>query len=234
MESDLYDVMTACVEGRLAEMPVSFAKGMAAATVVIAAGGYPGKYPKGMPVSGLEDAAKIPGVTVYHAGTKTAAPPTPGEGEGTVAGSAEGSSDLVTSGGRVFAVTGLGATFAEALDAAYQGTELVQFSPRHYRKDIGYRAKTAPLRIGVLASGRGTALQPVIDAAAAGDVNASVVLVVTNKKDAYVRERAKQHGIPEIFVRSKVSYIHRMALCCVSWCRILSSFAFCQVRFGRG
>lgn len=69
MESDLYEVMMACVEGRLAETPVTFAKGQAAATVVLAAGGYPGKYPKGMPISGLEEAARVPGVTVYHAGT---------------------------------------------------------------------------------------------------------------------------------------------------------------------
>lgn len=68
MESDLYEVMVACVEGRLAETPVKFAEGRAAATVVLAAGGYPGKYPKGMPISGLEDAARVPGVTVYHAG----------------------------------------------------------------------------------------------------------------------------------------------------------------------
>lgn len=190
MESDLYDVMMACVEGRLAETPVTFSPG-AAATVVLAANGYPGKYPKGMPISGLDEAAKVPGVTVYHAGTKTA--------EG-----GESPGGVVSSGGRVLAVTGTGATFAEALDAAYRGTELVKFSPCHYRRDIGYRAKTATLRVGVLASGRGTALQPVIDAAAAGKVNAAVVMVVTNKEDAPVRERATEHGIPEMFMSSKV------------------------------
>ncbi|CAN0536504.1 unnamed protein product, partial [Ectocarpus sp. 8 AP-2014] len=68
--------------------------------------------------------------------------------------------------------------------------------------------KTAPLRVGVLASGRGTALQAVIDSCATaaedGGVNAEVVIVVTNKKEAPVRDRAKKHGIPEIFVASKV------------------------------
>lgn len=205
MESDLYEVMLACTEGRLAETPVSFTPGAAAATVVLAADGYPGKYPKGMPISGLEDASAIPGVTVYHAGTKAAAPaPTTG------AEIAVGGGGVVSSGGRVLAVTGMGTTFAEALDAAYRGVEVVKFSPCHYRKDIGHRARTAPLRVGVLASGRGTALQAVIDsceaAASAGGVNAEVVLVVTNKKEAPVRERAKKHGIPEIFVGSKVSY----------------------------
>lgn len=196
MESDLYEVMLASVEGRLAESPVTFRAGAAAATVVLAAGGYPGKYPKGMPISGLEDAAKIPGVTVYHAGTKAA----PAEEDAADGG-------VVTSGGRVLAVTGMGANFAEALDAAYRGTALVKFSPCHFRRDIGHRAKTAPLRVGVLASGRGTALQAVIDAAAAGGVNAAVVLVVTNRKEAPVRERARKHGIPDLLVSSKVKII---------------------------
>lgn len=192
MESDLYEVMLACVERRLAEIPVRFTPA-SAATIVLAAGGYPGKYPKGLPISGLDDAAKIPGVTVYHAGTKV-----------TENAEAGGSGGVVSSGGRVLAVTGTGGTLEEALDAAYQGAALVKFSPCHFRKDIGHRAKAAPLRVGVLASGRGTALQPVIDAASSGAVNAEVVLVVTNRSKAYVRERARAHGIPEMFVSSKV------------------------------
>ncbi|CAN0087147.1 unnamed protein product, partial [Ectocarpus sp. 8 AP-2014] len=206
MESDLYEVMLACTEGRLAETPVAFTPGAAAATVVLAADGYPGKYPKGMPISGLEDAAAIPGVTVYHAGTKAAAPATATAAETQLSVSG-GGGGVVSSGGRVLAVTGTGANFAEALDAAYRGVGVVKFSPCHYRKDIGHRAKTAPLRVGVLASGRGTALQAVIDSCATaaedGGVNAEVVIVVTNKKEAPVRDRAKKHGIPEIFVASK-------------------------------
>lgn len=214
MESDLYEVMLACTEGRLADTPVSFTPGAAAATVVLAADGYPGKYPKGMPISGLEDAAAVPGVTVYHAGTKAAAAAGTEISVGT-----GGDGGVVSSGGRVLAVTGMGATFAEALDAAYRGVGVVKFSPCHYRKDIGYRAKAAPLRVGVLASGRGTALQAVIDSCEAraaataaaegsqggkGGINAEVVLVVSNKKEAAVRERAKKHGIAEMFVSSKV------------------------------
>lgn len=228
MESDLYEVMLACTEGRLADTPVSFAPGAAAATVVLAADGYPGKYPKGMPISGLEDAAAVPGVTVYHAGTKAAA----AAPAGTEVSVATGGGGVVSSGGRVLAVTGMGATFAEALDAAYRGVGVVKFSPCHYRKDIGYRAKAAPLRVGVLASGRGTALQAVIDSCAAraaagagagagseggkGGINAEVVLVVTNKKEAPVRERAKKHGIPEIFVSSKVTKALYIAVCMCS------------------
>ena len=215
MESDLYEVMLASTEGRLAETPVSFKPGAAAATVVLAADGYPGKYPKGMPISGLEDAAAIPGVTVYHAGTKAAAPAPSTGTDISVSGGEGGGAGVVSSGGRVLAVTGMGSTFTEALDAAYRGVGVVKFSPCHYRKDIGHRAKTAPLRVGVLASGRGTALQAVIDSCEAGvstgGVNAEVVLVVTNKKEAPVRERAKKHGIPEIFVASRVS-------CCSQAC----------------
>eukprot|EP00752_Nemacystus_decipiens_P006955 g6241.t2 len=251
MESDLYDVMLACTEGRLAETPVSFKPGAAAATVVLAADGYPGKYPKGMPISGLEDADAIPGVTVYHAGTKAAAPATSTGTDISVSGGGGGSGGgVVSSGGRVLAVTGMGSTFTEALDAAYRGVGVVKFSPCHYRKDIGHRAKTAPLRIGALASGRGTALQAVIDSckagAAAGGVNAEVVLVVTNKKEAPVRERAKKHGIPEIFVSSKgreredfdeevsraLEDAGAQLVLCVGYMRILSS-AFCRRWAGR-
>lgn len=209
MESDLYEVMMACIDGRLAETPVSFTPGAAAATVVIAAGGYPGKYPKGMPISGLEAASRVPGVTVYHAGTTKKKKPTDVENSSdsvvlTAVGRGADVEEVVTSGGRVLSVTGMGTTFAEALDAAYRGTALVKFTPCHFRKDIGHRARTAPLRIGVLASGRGTALQAVIDAAAAKEVNARIVLVVTNRSAAPVRERATKHGIPEMFVSSKV------------------------------
>eukprot|EP00903_Cladosiphon_okamuranus_P006939 g6753.t1 len=246
MESDLYDVMLACTEGRLAETPVSFTPGAAAATVVLAADGYPGKYPKGMPISGLEDAAAIPGVTVYHAGTKAAAPAPSTRTDISVSNGG----GVVSSGGRVLAVTGMGSTFEEALDAAYRGVGLVKFSPCHYRKDIGHRAKTAPLRVGVLASGRGTALQAVIDSCeaevAAGGVNAQVVLVVTNKKEAPVRERAKKHGIPEIFVSSKgreredfdeevtkaLEDAGTQLVLCVGYMRILSA-AFCRKWAGR-
>lgn len=209
MQSDLYEVMKNCVEGRLGEKSVTFTPGAAAATVVLAAEGYPGKYPKGMPISGLEDAAKVPGVTVYHAGTKLV-PPASSEAVPVATGSQEEVSSsfsgdrLVTSGGRVLAVTGTGSSFVEALNAAYCGTSLVKFTPCHFRKDIGHRARTAPLKIGVLASGRGTALQAVIDAAEAGEVNASVVLILTNRKEAPVRERAKQHGIREMFINAKV------------------------------
>ncbi|CAM9589850.1 unnamed protein product, partial [Discosporangium mesarthrocarpum] len=200
MKSDLYQVASACVQGRLAETDLSFTSdtdpGATAATVVLAAGGYPGKYPKGMPISGLEEAGTITGVTVYHAGTRVRP-----DDLGPV---------VECSGGRVLAVTGTGVGLSQALERAYRGVERVQFEPRHYRKDIGHRALTRAgagvrdvLRIGVLASGRGTALQPVLDAVRSGALRAVVAVVVTNKSRAFVRERARENGVAEVFVSAK-------------------------------
>eukprot|EP00953_Heterococcus_sp_UTEX-ZZ885_P009426 5554-Heterococcus_DN1.PRE.4 len=154
--------MSACTEGRLSEVDVSFSD-KSAATVVLAAAGYPEAYPKGMPIEGIAAANAIDGVTVYHAGTKL------------------DSGVVKANGGRVLAVTGVGSDLTAAMTAAYKGVEAITFTPSHYRKDIGYRAKQAPLRIGVLASGGGTALQPVLDAIAAGELNARVELIITNK-----------------------------------------------------
>lgn len=94
-----------------------------AATVVLAAPGYPGSYPKGLPVSGLDEAAAIEGATVFHAGTALAP---------------DGS--VVTDGGRVFAATGVGDSLPEALDRAYRAADLVRFDGKHLRHDIGRRA----------------------------------------------------------------------------------------------
>merc|ERR1712039_752172 len=114
-------------EGNLkARVPEVCWKSGAAATVVCAAKGYPGSYPKGLPIHGLSEADAVEGVKVYHAGTKQ-----------TEAG-------LVTSGGRVLAVTGLAADFTEALRRAYQGVDQIRFDALggesvnlHCRRDIG-------------------------------------------------------------------------------------------------
>ncbi|CAM9893703.1 unnamed protein product, partial [Choristocarpus tenellus] len=101
---------------------------------------------------------------------------------------------------------------------------------------------TEALRIGVLASGRGTALQPVIDAIEGGKLNAVVSMVVTNRSRAYVRERAAGHGIPEVFVSAKdhpsredfdaevtrsLEKAGVQLVLCVGYMRILSA-TFCQ------
>ena len=118
LKSDFADVVMAVVEERLAEQPVEWTD-EAAACVVMASGGYPASYPKGLEITGLDENGQIPGVTVYHAGT------------------ALKDGKLVTSGGRVLGVTALGKTLDEALEKAYAGVEKIHFDGAHYRRDIG-------------------------------------------------------------------------------------------------
>lgn len=118
LKSDFADVVMAVVEERLADQPVEWTD-EAAACVVMASGGYPASYPKGLEITGLDENGQLPGVTVYHAGT------------------ALKDGKLVTSGGRVLGVTALGKTLDEALEKAYAGVEKIHFDGAHYRRDIG-------------------------------------------------------------------------------------------------
>src|SRR5262249_20700674 len=95
----------------------------AAVTVVIASEGYPGKYEVGRPIVGVGDARMIEGVTVFHAGTAY-----------------DSSLGLVTAGGRVFAVTGSGATIGEARERAYHGVSQIHFDGMQFRTDIAAHA----------------------------------------------------------------------------------------------
>ena len=117
LESDLVDVMLACIDGRLASATPKWREG-AATTVVLASGGYPGDYAKGREICGLAEAEET-GCTVFHAGTTLA------DGR------------LVTSGGRVLAVTGLGEELAAAASRAYAGVEQIAFEGAIWRTDIG-------------------------------------------------------------------------------------------------
>jgi phosphoribosylamine--glycine ligase len=94
----------------------------AAVCVVLASGGYPGAYRTGLPIEGIEDAEREPGVTVFHAGT------------------ARQDGHLVTAGGRVLGVTALGTDVAAAQAAAYAAVARIRFPGMHYRRDIGWRA----------------------------------------------------------------------------------------------
>ena len=91
-----------------------------AATVIVASGGYPGDYEKGKEISGL--AAAEPGAIVFHCGTK------------------EADGKILTSGGRVLSVTGLGATLREAVDRAYARIAGISFDKMFFRRDIAHRA----------------------------------------------------------------------------------------------
>ncbi|MCD4687784.1 MAG: phosphoribosylamine--glycine ligase [Desulfuromonadaceae bacterium] len=121
LKSDIVPVLLACAKGDLSGIELEW-HDKAAVCVVMAAGGYPGAYEKGLPIDGLAAAAAIDGVTVFHAGTT--------EKDGRV----------VTAGGRVLGVTGLGTTVAEAIETAYQGVKAISWPKVHYRSDIGRKA----------------------------------------------------------------------------------------------
>ncbi|MBD2388045.1 phosphoribosylamine--glycine ligase [Cylindrospermum sp. FACHB-282] len=121
LATPLEDLILACVQQRLGEMPPITWKGGAAATVVAASGGYPGEYEKGKVITGVED-AEAAGATVFHAGTKL-----------------NQQNQAVTDGGRVLNVTGTGANFEQAIAQAYAGIKYIQFEGMYYRRDIGHR-----------------------------------------------------------------------------------------------
>ncbi|PPJ64962.1 phosphoribosylamine--glycine ligase [Cuspidothrix issatschenkoi] len=121
LETPLEDLILACIEQRLADMPPIAWKQGAAATVVAASGGYPGAYTKGKVITGFA-AAETAGAIVFHAGTKLNA-----------------AQEIVTDGGRVLNVTGLGADFQQAIAQAYAGIQHIQFDQMYYRRDIGHR-----------------------------------------------------------------------------------------------
>ncbi len=118
LKTDLLDVFEACTQGKLDQIRVEFSD-QAAACVVLASGGYPGKYQTGYPIEGI-DQAEAQGALVFHAGTKAAE-------DGRV----------LTSGGRVLGITCVRSDLAKALDSAYQALNSVHFQNMHYRTDIG-------------------------------------------------------------------------------------------------
>jgi phosphoribosylamine--glycine ligase len=118
LKTDFVDILQAVIEERLESQPIEWS-GDACACVVMASGGYPGKYAKGIKITGLNKNGQIDGATVYHAGTVWK------------------EDAFYTSGGRVLGVTALGATLKEALAKAYSAVEKIHFDGAHYRRDIG-------------------------------------------------------------------------------------------------
>jgi phosphoribosylamine--glycine ligase len=123
IDCDLYEVLMACAEERLDPSSVKWKPGYAV-TVVLASGGYPGSYPKGLPITGIEEAEAHEDIVVFHAGT------------------AIKDGQLVTAGGRVLNVTATAPAFDEALDKAYAAVKLINFEGMQYRTDIGRRPKS--------------------------------------------------------------------------------------------
>ena len=125
LDGDLVEIMLSVAHGALDPSSVRTRPG-AAACVVLASGGYPGHYDKGTEIRGLAAAAALDGVQVFHAGTAL-------QGE-----------RVVTAGGRVLGVTGVGTDLPDALGKAYAGVYQISFDGAHSRKDIGYRALRSP------------------------------------------------------------------------------------------
>jgi phosphoribosylamine--glycine ligase len=95
---------------------------------VIASSGYPGNYTKGMEMSGLEEAAKMPNTVIFHAATKMGRRAT------------DGKTLFITNGGRVLNITALGDDYRSAVDRCYEAVRAIYFDKMHYRTDIAYRA----------------------------------------------------------------------------------------------
>ena len=122
LKSDLVDVLEATVDGKLDEIAPMVWDDRPSVCVVMASEGYPGKYQTGRPIRGLQDAAKVPDVKVFHAGT------------------AMKGDQIVTTGGRVLGVTGLGDTIAQAKLAAYTAVKCIRWEGAWGRKDISDKA----------------------------------------------------------------------------------------------
>jgi phosphoribosylamine--glycine ligase len=118
MDTDLYDIFDAVIHNRLSEIDIKW-KDERAVTIVLASEGYPGSYPKGRVITGLDAADGADDLVIFHAGTKF-------DGD-----------DIVTSGGRVLGASALGKDHDDARARAYELAKKIHFEGAHYRKDIG-------------------------------------------------------------------------------------------------
>jgi phosphoribosylamine--glycine ligase len=120
LKSDLVSLLMATIESRLEDITIEF-DSRTAVTVILASAGYPGKYDTGKRIEGLENAASLPEVRIFQAGTKRQ------DGK------------IVTSGGRVLAITALGESVTEARERAYDAIRQIHFEGCHFRRDIALR-----------------------------------------------------------------------------------------------
>lgn len=118
LESDLVDIVNAVIDEKLDEIQIEWSEGNAAC-IVMASGGYPASYKKGIEMNGFDENGQVDGAVVFHAGTKYE------------------NGKFYTNGGRVIGVTAKGNTLNEALDNAYEAVSKITFEGAHYRKDIG-------------------------------------------------------------------------------------------------
>jgi phosphoribosylamine--glycine ligase len=129
LKTDLAELLLAATEGNLDQFDGGRLEWdpRPAVCVVLASKGYPGTYQKGRAIAGLAEAAKLPDVKVFHAGTRRV------------------DDRVVTDGGRVLGVTALGADLAAARESCYQAVRRIEFGGMFYRRDIGARSPTRPL-----------------------------------------------------------------------------------------
>jgi phosphoribosylamine--glycine ligase len=118
LESDLLDLLEAAVDGDVLKTEVRWSAAPSGC-VVVASGGYPVRYEKGKIITGLAEAAAVPGVTVFHAGTKFE------------------NGQYLTTGGRVLGVGATAPTLTEAMGRIYEACGKVYFEAMYYRRDIG-------------------------------------------------------------------------------------------------
>ncbi len=121
MKGDIVPILEACIDGQLSRLEMEWDP-RPAVCVVMASRGYPGDYEKGKRIEGLEEVSRMKDVFVFHAGT------------------ARKNGEIVTSGGRVLGVTGLGNSIPEAIDWTYQAVRKIYWEGVHYRTDIGKKA----------------------------------------------------------------------------------------------
>ncbi|MCK5123290.1 MAG: phosphoribosylamine--glycine ligase [Candidatus Pacebacteria bacterium] len=120
LKTDLIDIVEACIEGRLSEIEIEWDI-TPCVCVIVSSDGYPDKYKTGFPIYGIDEAEKISGVVIFHAGTSYE------------------NGELQTSGGRVLGVTAIGETIEIALNKAYEAIDLIKFNGMYYREDIGFQ-----------------------------------------------------------------------------------------------
>ena len=120
LKTDLMEIFIACTNGTLDQLDIQW-HNQSAVCVVLASGGYPISYEKGYPILGLENLADKEDMLVFHAGVS------------------ESNGQLLTNGGRVLGITGLGASLGDAIQTAYKGASFISFQDLHMRKDIGIK-----------------------------------------------------------------------------------------------
>ncbi len=141
LKTDLLDILEACVQGTLDKMKIEWHP-LFACCIILCSKGYPDKYDKGFPITGIEAAEKMEDVVVFHAGTAYSSSPPLFQkgGQGGVITNDLSAKALATAGGRVLGVTATGNDLKSALNKAYAAVKLIHFEGMHYRGDIGQKS----------------------------------------------------------------------------------------------